>query len=148
MREPTPDHGIVETTKKRSTTKETSAFDKFVGERIRLYRTMLGVNQQKLAESIGVTFQQLQKYERGENRIGAGRLLNIAIMLGIPITWLLDEQAFAQHHAGGSPGEFQESELMREGYHLGRAFSRISDPELRRSITTLVQSLVQQENEF
>lgn len=148
MRKTLPDNGIAEAPERKSATKETNAFDKFVGERIRLYRAMLGVNQQKLAECIGVTFQQLQKYERGENRIGASRLMNIATTLGIPITLLLDEQAFSQRHGGGGPIEVEKPELTREGYHLGRAFSRIPDPDLRRSITTLVQSLAQNEREF
>jgi transcriptional regulator with XRE-family HTH domain len=150
MRKSVSDHDISETIQKRTTIKEANAFDKFVGERIRLYRAMLGVNQQKLAESIGVTFQQLQKYERGENRIGASRLMNIATTLGIPITLLLDEQAFSQGHGGGGGGpvEVQKPELTREGYNLGRAFSRIPDPDLRRSITSLVQSLAQNERQF
>jgi transcriptional regulator with XRE-family HTH domain len=105
---------------------------------------MTGISQQKLAESLGVTFQQLQKYERGENRIGAGRLLMVANALGIPITFLLDQEAFEQRAAGASPRESEDPEAARDAYSIGRAFAQITDPEIRRSITTLVQSLARQ----
>ena len=127
--------------RKAPTTRETNEVDKFVGERIRLYRAMLGVSQQKLADGLGVTFQQLQKYERGENRIGAGRLLMVATTLGIPVTFLLDEKGFSQRYEDGIPSAADMLELSREGYHISRAFSQIVDPEIRRSITSLVQSL-------
>jgi transcriptional regulator with XRE-family HTH domain len=129
---------------RKSASRETNEVDRFVGERIRLYRSMVGMSQQKLAENLGVTFQQLQKYERGENRIGAGRLLTVATVLGIPITFLLDEEGLSQRHgiehsmAGGA------LDIARDAYTIGRAFSQITDPEIRRSITTLVQSLARQ----
>ena len=129
---------------RKSASRETNEVDRFVGERIRLYRSMIGMSQQKLAENLGVTFQQLQKYERGENRIGAGRLLTVATVLGIPITFLLDEEGFSQRHgvehslAGGT------LDTARDAYTIGRAFSQITDPEIRRTITTLVQSLARQ----
>jgi transcriptional regulator with XRE-family HTH domain len=121
--------------------RETNEVDKFVGERIRLYRAMLGMSQQKLAETLGVTFQQLHKYERGENRIGAGRLLMVATALGIPISFLLDEEGFSQRHGTGQTADLEAPETARDAYSIGRAFSQITDPEIRRSITTLVQSL-------
>ena len=124
--------------------RETNDVDRFVGERIRLYRSMIGMSQQKLAENIGVTFQQLQKYERGENRIGAGRLLMAATALGIPITFLLDQDGFSQRQSSVALPEPEMPESARDAYSIGRAFSQISDPEIRRSITTLVQSLAQQ----
>lgn len=125
-------------------TRETNEIDKFVGERIRLYRVMLGINQQKLAKDLGVTFQQLQKYERGENRIGAGRILTVANALGIPISFLLDEEGFSQRHADTNAADMEISQIARDAYSIGRAFSQITDPAIRRSITTLVQSLVRQ----
>ena len=124
--------------------RETNEVDRFVGDRIRRFRGMTGISQQKLAESLGVTFQQLQKYERGENRIGAGRLLMVANALGIPITFLLDQEAFEQRTAGASPRESEDPEAARDAYSIGRAFAQITDPEIRRSITTLVQSLARQ----
>lgn len=129
---------------KKSAGRETDQVDRFVGERIRLYRSMVGLSQQKLAEKLGVTFQQLQKYERGENRIGAGRLLMVATALGIPITFLLDEAGFAQRQASVQMKPSDTSDVTRDVYSIGRAFSQITDPEIRRSITTLVQSLAQQ----
>ncbi|MCE2920350.1 MAG: helix-turn-helix domain-containing protein [bacterium] len=124
--------------------RETNEVDRFVGERIRLYRSMVGMSQQKLAESLGVTFQQLQKYERGENRIGAGRLLMVATVLDIPITFLLDEEGFSQRHGIEHSLVGTAPDATRDAYTIGRAFSQITDPEIRRSITTLVQSLARQ----
>ena len=129
---------------KKSASRETSEVDRFVGERIRLYRSMIGMSQQKLAENLGVTFQQLQKYERGENRIGAGRLLKVATVLGIPITFLLDEEGFSQRHGSEHSMAGGALDTARDAYAIGRAFSQITDPEIRRTITTLVQSLARQ----
>jgi transcriptional regulator with XRE-family HTH domain len=105
---------------------------------------MIGMSQQKLADNLGVSFQQLQKYERGENRIGAGRLLVVATALGVPITFLLDEEGFSQRQENVALDELDLRETARDAYSIGRAFSQISDPEVRRSITTLVQSLARQ----
>lgn len=129
---------------KKSASRETSEVDRFVGERIRLYRSMIGMSQQKLAENLGVTFQQLQKYERGENRIGAGRLMTVATVLGIPITFLLDEEGFSQRHGSEHSMAGGALDTARDAYAIGRAFSQITDPEIRRTITTLVQSLARQ----
>jgi transcriptional regulator with XRE-family HTH domain len=129
---------------KKLASRETDQVDRFVGERIRLYRSMVGVSQQKLAEKLGVTFQQLQKYERGENRIGAGRLMVVATTLGIPITFLLDQEAFTQRQDGAHETPGGVTDTTRDAYSIGRAFSQITDPEIRRSIATLVQSLAQQ----
>ena len=124
--------------------REANDVDRFVGERIRLYRSMIGMSQQKLAEHLGVTFQQLHKYERGENRIGSGRLLMVATALGIPITFLLDQDGFKQRQGTAALAEPETPEAVRDAYSIGRAFSQITDPEVRRSITTLVQSLARQ----
>ena len=124
--------------------RETTEIDRFVGERIRLYRSMIGMSQQKLAENLSVTFQQLQKYERGENRIGAGRLLTVAKALDIPITFLLDVEGFSQRYGIEHSMAEPAPDSMRDAYTIGRAFSQITDPEIRRSITTLVQSLARQ----
>jgi transcriptional regulator with XRE-family HTH domain len=129
---------------KRQASRESNDVDRFVGERIRLYRSMIGMSQQKLADHLGVTFQQLQKYERGENRIGAGRLLMVATALGIPIVFLLDQEGFSLRQTSVSPAVSEPSETARDAYVIGRAFSQITDVEVRRSITTLVQSLAQQ----
>jgi transcriptional regulator with XRE-family HTH domain len=144
MHEIKPTPRMVTQALRRATTRETNEVDKFVGERIRLFRAMLGVSQQRLAENIGVTFQQLQKYERGENRIGAGRLLMVATALGIPISFLLDEEGFSQRQEKGQAADAQAPETARDAYSIGRVFSQITDPEIRRSITTLVQSLARQ----
>ena len=129
---------------RKSASRETTEIDRFVGERIRLYRSMIGMSQQKLAENLGVTFQQLQKYERGENRIGSGRLMTVATVLGIPITFLLDEEGFSQRHGSEHSMAGGALDTARDAYAIGRAFSQIIDPEIRRTITTLVQSLARQ----
>ncbi|MFO0466539.1 MAG: helix-turn-helix domain-containing protein [bacterium] len=141
MQETKSSSGMTAQTLRKIANRETNEVDRFVGERIRLYRAMLGMSQQKLAENLGVTFQQLQKYERGENRIGAGRLLMVATALGIPISFLLDEEGFSQRHETGQAADGESPETTRDAYSIGRAFSQITDPEIRRSITTLVQSL-------
>lgn len=142
MQETKTSSAIAMEARRKVATRETNEVDKFVGERIRLYRVMLGINQQKLAKDLGVTFQQLQKYERGENRIGAGRLLMVANALGIPISFLLDEEGFSQRHSGTNAIEAEMTQIARDAYNIGRAFSQITDPAIRRSITTLVKSLV------
>ena len=117
--------------------------DGYVGARISARRQALGLSQAALAGRIGVSFQQLQKYERGENRIGAGRLLMVANALGIPITFLLDQDALEQQKSGAPAPQSEGPEAARDAYSIGRAFAQITDPEVRRSITTLVQSLAQ-----
>jgi transcriptional regulator with XRE-family HTH domain len=70
--------------------KGTSELDAYVGQRLRLRRTMVGMKQEELAEAVGVSYQQIQKYERGETRLTIGRLIDIGIMLGVPVNWFLD----------------------------------------------------------
>lgn len=123
------------------TTKEAKAFDKFVGARIRQRRKLLGMSQQKLAEVVGVTFQQVQKYELGQNRIGPERLLMMARVLGVPITFLLDDQAFYRHQQGIFDQDIENFANSKEGAQLARAFSRIEDRDLRQAVITLVASL-------
>lgn len=124
-----------------TTTKDTKAFDKFVGARIRQRRKLLGMSQQKLAALVGVTFQQIQRYEFGQNRIGPERLLMMARVLGVPITFLLDDQAFYRRQEGVLDQDVENFVNSREGAQLARAFSKIADRELRQAVITLVASL-------
>ena len=71
--------------------KKPNPIDIHVGSRIRLRRTMLGMSQEKLGESLGITFQQIQKYEKGTNRVGASRLQNIASILNVPVSFFFDD---------------------------------------------------------
>ena len=126
--------------------------DIYVGGRIKLRRTLMGMSQERLADALGLTFQQVQKYERGANRVSASRLKHIAQALGVSIAWLFNEKADpAPVGAGAAPG-FAESQAgfgdaideilqRRETLDLVRAYYRISSPAARKSVYDLVKSL-------
>jgi len=112
--------------------------DRHVGTRIRLQRTLAGVSQEKLAEILGVTFQQVQKYEKGLNRIGAGRLLAISKALGVPVAFFYEGLgAPASDHPGS---DLQGLLLTREGIALAQAFVRIDSIAMRRAIVAMAQA--------
>ena len=123
--------------------------DAHVGTRVRLRRMLLGMSQEKLGEHLGLTFQQVQKYEKGVNRIGASRLFDLARVLGVPVQFFYDEApadvAGTPVPAGFSeqPDETYVVEFLstREGMELNKAFVKITDPKVRRSIVELVRSL-------
>lgn len=121
--------------------------DVHVGSRVRLRRMLLGMSQEKLGEQLGLTFQQIQKYEKGVNRIGASRLFEMARVLGVQVQFFYDELSGP---ASGmlDPGENYVPEVLatREGLELNKAFARISDPRVRRSIVELVRSLASEED--
>lgn len=128
--------------------KKPNPIDIHVGSRIRLRRNMLGMSQEKLGENLGITFQQIQKYEKGTNRVGASRLQAIASILGVPVAFFF-EDAPGQETAAGNRG-FSEDASMNfavefcstaEGLQLNRAFVRIADTKVRRRIIELVKSL-------
>ena len=127
--------------------------DSHVGARVRLRRMLLGMSQEKLGESLGLTFQQVQKYEKGVNRIGASRLFDLAHVLGVPVQFFYDEfdqsghttmAGFAERPAETYVVDFLSS---REGLELNKAFVRISDPKVRRSVIDLVRSLAGAEHD-
>ena len=126
--------------------KKPNPVDMHVGGRIRLRRNMLGMSQERLGESLGITFQQIQKYEKGTNRVGASRLQAIASILDVPVAFFF-EDAPGQEAAGGgfaeeSPAAFaMEFCSTPEGLQLNRAFFRIADPKVRRRIVDLVKAL-------
>jgi transcriptional regulator with XRE-family HTH domain len=112
--------------------------DRHVGVRIRMRRKELGVSQERLAESLGITFQQVQKYERGANRVSASKLWEIASALKTPVAYFYDglgdqEAAAAQRDAA------QEFMLSSEGIELMSTFPRIAEPMVRRKIVELVR---------
>ena len=125
--------------------------DIYVGSRVRFRRMMLGMSQERLGESLGLTFQQIQKYEKGANRIGASRLFALSQVLQVPVQFFFDELpgAYDQKsvpHGGGLVEGPQDSVLFeflgtRDGLELNRAFLRVSDIKVRRSIVDLVRSL-------
>jgi len=111
--------------------------DLVVAHNIRIQRIARRVSQTELADALGVTFQQVQKYERGINRVGAGRLVRIAAVLDVPVTALLDGSD-GERGRGPSPLAMM---AQRQPYRLVAAFSRIDDKRLRRLVVDLVDRL-------
>ncbi|HHZ10273.1 MAG TPA: helix-turn-helix transcriptional regulator [Rhizobiales bacterium] len=127
--------------------KKPNPIDVHVGSRIRLRRNMLGMSQEKLGESLGITFQQIQKYEKGTNRVGASRLQAISSILGVPVSFFFEDapggeavetRGFAEDGSATFVVDFLNS---AEGIQLNRAFVQISDPRVRRKILELVKTL-------
>jgi len=138
------DDGEVERSSRRP-----NPIDAHVGTRVRLRRMLLGMSQEKLGEHLGLTFQQVQKYEKGVNRIGASRLFDLSRVLGVPVQFFYDEAppaladtlmapGFAERPAESYVVEFLST---REGLELNKAFVKIADARVRRSIVDLVRSL-------
>lgn len=124
--------------------------DVHVGTRMRMRRMMLSVSQEKLGEALGVSFQQIQKYEKGTNRIGAGRLQDIATNLEVPISYFYDDMPGTERTDGFSEaGVSYVSDLLvlPEGMELTRAFLQIKDAGVRRRIVELVKAISHQEGE-
>jgi transcriptional regulator with XRE-family HTH domain len=120
--------------------------DKHVGSRLRMRRKMLAMSQEKLGAALGLTFQQVQKYERGANRIGASRLQQLSHILQVPVEFFFEGalSASAPHGSNGSSlsmAEINDFISDSDGLRLIRAFMRIDDVALRRRIVMLVQEL-------
>jgi len=131
-------------------TKAPNPVDKYVGSRVRMRRIMLGMSQEKLGEALGLTFQQVQKYEKGTNRVGASRIQQISEILQVPVSFLFEggpsSSASAENHNEGiSPAYVSDFLATSEGLALTRAFTRIADPKLRRSIVELVEQIAERE---
>jgi len=110
-----------------------------IGNKIRLQRVVLGMSQERLAKEIGVTFQQVQKYEKGINRVSPARLQDIARALNMPVAHFFDDET-----AGKSRSESREITgfiATTEGIALNRAFARVRDKSLRASIVSLTEAL-------
>ncbi len=126
--------------------KKPNPIDIHVGSRVRLRRMMLGMSQEKLGEQLGITFQQIQKYEKGANRIGASRLQNISGVLNVPVSFFFDGAPGAVSNVGGFAEASEGSYLVdflstSEGLQLNRAFARVSDPKVRRRLIDLVRTI-------
>lgn len=125
--------------------------DIHVGSRVRLRRTLLGLSQEKLGEAVGLTFQQIQKYERGANRIGASRLFEFSRILDVPVSFFFDDMpdgsAVEDGQAAWGLGDQSQSSLepdpltRRETLELVRAYYRIGDPQVRKRLFELAKSL-------
>lgn len=130
-------------------TKAPNPIDKYVGSRVRMRRIMLGMSQEKLGEALGLTFQQIQKYEKGTNRVGASRIQQISDILQVPVSFLFEggptSNASNGFGEGTSPTYVSDFLATSEGLALTRAFTRIGDTKLRRSIVDLVEQIASRE---
>jgi transcriptional regulator with XRE-family HTH domain len=120
--------------------------DKHVGSRVRMRRRMLAISQEKLGHALGLTFQQVQKYEKGTNRIGASRLEQIARILQVPVGFFFEVVSDAS--VTGEPDErtrlldeINQFISSPEGLRLVQAFLRIENPDVRRRVVALVQEI-------
>jgi transcriptional regulator with XRE-family HTH domain len=128
--------------------KKPNPVDTHVGSRVRLRRMLLGMSQERLGDSMSLTFQQVQKYEKGVNRIGASRLFQISKILDVPVQFFFEEAPYVgepgQQKGMAEPGsetfilDFVNS---REGLELNRAFVKIADAKVRKSVVDLVRAL-------
>jgi len=128
--------------------KAPNPIDKHVGSRVRMRRMMLSMSQEKLGDALGLTFQQVQKYEKGTNRIGASRLQQISNILQVPIAFFFEGaphvQSGTRHERVGeapSPAYVSDFLATSDGLALTKAFTRINDSKLRRRIVDLVEQI-------
>jgi transcriptional regulator with XRE-family HTH domain len=132
--------------------------DRHVGSRVRMRRVMLGLSQEKLGDALGLTFQQIQKYEKGINRIGASRLQQISRTLDVPPAYFFEGAPSFEPVVTLEPGAIGVAEDSKNNYvadflstpesmHLNMAFARIRDPKIRRRIVDLVCSLAGEDPE-
>jgi transcriptional regulator with XRE-family HTH domain len=125
--------------------------DRHVGSRVRMQRILMKISQEKLGEALGLTFQQVQKYEKGLNRIGASRLQQISKTLNVPPSFFFEgapsltpaENGFAEESSSQYVVDFLST---AEGLHLNRAFARIRNPKIRKRILDLVTTLAEAED--
>lgn len=125
--------------------------DKHVGSRVRMRRMMLNMSQEKLGEALGLTFQQVQKYEKGTNRIGASRLQQISSILQVPVSFFFEGAPNADVGGQGmseapSPSYISDFLATSDGLALTKSFMRIKDQKLRRRIVDLVEQIAGEES--
>jgi transcriptional regulator with XRE-family HTH domain len=126
-------------------TKKANPIDGQVGNRVRIRRMLIGMSQEKLGDLLGLTFQQVQKYEKGINRIGAGRLFEIARILDVPIDFFYDGVGTLSDGLGEVRAPVMEFVSSAEGLQLSLAFMKIRDPKVRKRVLDLVKSLGEEE---
>ena len=125
------------------TPKAPNPIDKYVGSRVRMRRIMLGMSQEKLGEALGLTFQQVQKYEKGTNRISASRLQAISDVFRVPPSFFFqdDDNAASATGVAHETGDVSTFVSSKEGLDLNRAFLKIDDAGVRKSIIALATAL-------
>jgi transcriptional regulator with XRE-family HTH domain len=126
--------------------KAPNPIDKHVGSRVRMRRVLIGMSQEKLGEALGLTFQQVQKYEKGTNRIGASRLQQISTILGVPVSFFFEGAPGGDATKSGLSDSASSAYVVdflstTEGLQLNKAFVRIKDPKVRRRVVDLVATL-------
>ena len=132
--------------------KQANPIDVQVGNRVRIRRMLIGMSQERLGDLLGLTFQQVQKYEKGVNRIGAGRLFEVARILNVPIDFFYEG---VENRLAGQPGMAEPESAppvmafvsSGEGLQLSLAFMKIKDPKVRKRVLDLVKSLAEEENQ-
>jgi transcriptional regulator with XRE-family HTH domain len=124
--------------------------DIHVGSRVRLRRMVIGMSQEKLGEKMGLTFQQIQKYEKGTNRIGASRLFQLSQIMDVPVQFFFEDAPLHVANRHAAVAGFHESKTeaflldflnSRDGLELNRAFVKITDPKVRKRVVELVRAL-------
>jgi transcriptional regulator with XRE-family HTH domain len=118
--------------------KAPNPIDKHVGSRVRMRRMMLSMSQEKLGGALGLTFQQVQKYEKGTNRVGSGRLLKISGILGVKITDFFE--GTDRMHDTARRSVFDQL-AQPESFRLVQAFSGINHPNIRRTLVKLIEQI-------
>ena len=135
--------------------REPNPIDRHVGSRVRLRRQMMEMSQEKLGEELGVTFQQVQKYERGANRIGASRLYDLSRVLDVPVSFFFDDMATDSGQGARaaalaeSAGPSYEADPMakRETLELVRAYYKVGNPAVRKRLFELAKALASSDGE-
>ena len=132
---------MVENTK--SSAKRPNPTDVYVGSRVRMRRKMLGLSQERLGERLGITFQQIQKYEKGTNRVGASRLQAMSQALDVPVAFFFPDSTPEQATGMNEEGSAFMMDFMStsEGLELSRHFMRVRDAKTRRKIIELVRAI-------
>jgi transcriptional regulator with XRE-family HTH domain len=134
--------------------KAPNPIDKHVGSRVRMRRMMLSMSQEKLGDALGLTFQQVQKYEKGTNRIGASRLQQIAHILQVPVSFFFEGAPASPSGSGNQGGGLSEAPspayvsdflATSDGLSLTKSFMKIKNSKLRRRIVDLVEQIAGEE---
>jgi transcriptional regulator with XRE-family HTH domain len=126
----------------KTSNKSATKIDKLIGEKIREERLKKGLSQEALAAKLGITFQQVQKYEKGTNRVGSGRLYEIAELLGAPVASFFEAEIKSKTARKSSPFDLLADETS---LRMVQEFSKIGDVKLRRAVLGLVERMVEKE---